>query len=126
LALYRALLAVRRDEPAMRAGGREALGVGAIDEATIAVARGVGGSSSPGQSLLFVVRLSGRGTGTADLTDFLFLHRLRADGPVVLTTEDRGFGSGEPPTLASSGADTIVDFPTSGAIIVRCSREGNV
>jgi maltooligosyltrehalose trehalohydrolase len=109
--LYRALLRVRRDEPALHApGGRFA--VEALDERSLALVR----TSASGDALLLVIRFSGAGALDVSACDAVGSgSRWR----LLLTTEDAGFASAPaPPVVDLGGSRVHVRFERPSAVIL--------
>jgi len=118
LELHRALLRLRREEPALRTpGGTD---VTAVDAATIALVR-----RAPGHPSLLVVVHVGRG-GTTDLRPWIAPQGLeRGVWTTVLTTEDPDFLAPDDRLVTAginvnpAGAAPRVTFSRAGAAILR-------
>jgi maltooligosyltrehalose trehalohydrolase len=115
LRLYRALLALRRQEPALRSNRREDFQAIALDDASLLLRR----SSPDGETLLIVVRL--RGPGVVSLENRPELGRLSWDRlELVLTTEDPPFAVDPmPPQIERSPGGPVVRFRRPGALVIR-------
>jgi hypothetical protein len=85
LALYRALLALRRAEPALRARGREHFAVAALGEGALALRR----TSPAGDALLLVASVAGAASVALDATAETRLDDGRRWAPVLDTEEAR-------------------------------------
>jgi hypothetical protein len=118
LALYRALLALRRDEPALRTADRAHFEVAALDDAAGAGALALRRSSAAGDCLLTVVSFG------ASLA-----HRLDADAATrapegarwarVLSTEEARFGGAE--ADVRDGTVDVVALGAPGAVVLRAA-----
>jgi maltooligosyltrehalose trehalohydrolase len=118
LALYRALLALRRDEPALRTTDRAHFEVAALDGAAGAGALALRRSSAAGDCLLTVVSFG------ASLA-----HRLDADAATrapegarwarVLSTEEARFGGAE--ADVRDGTVDVVALGAPGAVVLRAA-----
>jgi maltooligosyltrehalose trehalohydrolase len=115
--LYQALLALRREEPALHAGDRSRLEVSALDEGTIAMRR-----SSEHRSVLAVVRLTG--AGTVDLATAPGVTSREAPGWVALlhTEEERFAAEPHPPVILDSGPTPVIQFMRPSAVILTAQR----
>ncbi len=115
LRLYRALLRLRRDEPALQQATLGRFIAVALDDATLALRR----DAVDGPSILLVSRFHDSGNVTLDH------ERLRTteggDGwAVLLTTEDRPYTSdSDPPRLVCGGPVPEIDFARPSAIVLR-------
>jgi maltooligosyltrehalose trehalohydrolase len=111
--LYRALLHLRRDDPALTAGGR--FDVEAIDDAGLALTRW----SATGGVLLLVAWLGGSGT-----CELPALRHGEYEWDVVLSTEEPRFlvqpgEDGCAPRLARAGERPVLRFERPAAVILR-------
>jgi len=113
--LYRALLAIRRSEPALRGGSPlTPVRAVALDEDTLAMTR-----ECQGQVLQVVVRLQGEGVSELTARD-----GSRADGVssrwrVRLSSEDPAFAAaGRPPVLTTHGGGVQITFDRPSAVIL--------
>jgi maltooligosyltrehalose trehalohydrolase len=112
--LYRALLRLRRSEPALRDGRADGIGAQALDEGTLLLRR----EPERGAPLVAVVRLVGAGTvvlpGSA-------LRGAGADSwSVILSTEDEPFAPDPRPPRVELADDTLrVQFPRPATVILR-------
>jgi maltooligosyltrehalose trehalohydrolase len=115
LRLYQALLALRANEPALRAGAEGTAEAIAVDAETLLLRRDAPGAASVG----LVVRF--RGPGTVDLAPHLHAGReAGGDWDVVLTTEDPPFApDAAPPSIELSGPAPVVRFERAGAVVLR-------
>jgi maltooligosyltrehalose trehalohydrolase len=114
LALYRALIALRLDHPALTASGETAGDAEAFDDDTLLMRR-----AGAGDVFWVVARL--RGTGTIDLAPFLEA-RLEdgAEWEVVLTTEEPLFAADpRPPQIDQQPGGPVIRFERPGAVIFR-------
>ena len=114
LALYRALLALRRDEPAL-SGGTETLGTAVAPDGDTVVMR-----RSDGRATFWVVcRLKGAGSvdvGAAAVSMGSAHRRLR----VILDTEHAEFADGPVSIDVTAGGDgTVIRFQRPGAVILQ-------
>jgi maltooligosyltrehalose trehalohydrolase len=115
LALYRALLHLRRSEPALAAGG--AFDVAAAGPDAIVLER----RAASGETMRLVVRL--RGTGPVSPQPWRPADRRSWD--VVLTTEDQAFldpaerDRSRPPRLEPGSDGTVIVFARPSAILLR-------
>lgn len=111
LRLYRALLALRRTEPALRSNECGRFRARAIGEESLLLEH----EGAPGRSLAWVVRL--RGAGAISLAGWLGSADRRWE--VVLTTEDPGFTPDPmPPHVAHVGADLTITFARPSAVLL--------
>jgi maltooligosyltrehalose trehalohydrolase len=117
LALYRALLALRREHPALRSGARETWGVAAVSDGAVALRR-----SGAGADLLLVANL--RGTLDAGPeASALLMPPAGSEWRVLLCTEAEQFGGDERNAavlsvgrLAAGGPQAVVlESAASGA-----------
>jgi maltooligosyltrehalose trehalohydrolase len=122
LALHRALLHLRRDEPALRRP--DAFEVAALGDGTLALTRAI----DAGTALRIVVRLAG--AGAIDLGPLCGRGRADAAGALewtlLLTTGDppfRGAGEGAPPELRLDGPAPVLVCHGPAAVVARTSRE---
>ena len=117
LRLHRALLKLRRTEPALRsdrAGGIQAVAIG---EETLLLRREVEG----GPALAVVVRL--RGAGAVDLTGLLDV--VEREWEVILSTEDPSFAPDPvPPVVDLSGDRASIRFGRPSAVYLRATTGG--
>ena len=116
LALHRALLALRREEPALRAGTVARIEV--LDPATLLVRRDAldEAAASPRSALVAVIRL--RGAGTIQLAGVPALGDLSAArGEVVLNTEQPDFTAATLPIEIDAGR--AITFARPGAVVFR-------
>ncbi|WP_406695528.1 malto-oligosyltrehalose trehalohydrolase [Singulisphaera sp. Ch08] len=116
LRLYRALLRLRRQEPALRPSRRDNVHAIPLDNASLLLIRR---SSPDGETLLIVVRLRGAGEvrlehgATRGLTSWDNLE-------VALTTEDPPFADDPIPPILDWTRDTLsIQFRRPGALILR-------
>lgn len=112
LRLYGRLLELRREEPALRTGGRDLFEIEASGEDSLIVRRGC----RTGGAVLAVVRLRGAGRVNA--------------GPVtgsgwttILTTEDAAFAT-DPQPMQIPPDHSAVEFLRPGAVLFGLPREG--
>jgi maltooligosyltrehalose trehalohydrolase len=105
LRLYRELLRLRREEPALRSGCREGFEVAAASGALV-----LRRATAAGPALLVVVRLQGAGAV-----------ELRGAWEVVLTTEDAAF-TPDPRPVRTEGP--VLHFARPGAAILRAPGSG--
>jgi len=115
LRLYRALLALRRSESALRSNRSESHEAVALDDDSLMLMR----ESTEGERLLIVVRL--RGSGAVDLSGREEI--APGDGrrwELVLTTEDNPFAPDpSPPWLELGGSSLLIRFARPSAVILR-------
>jgi maltooligosyltrehalose trehalohydrolase len=112
--LYRALLGLRRAEPALRSNQCGSFMATAPDDATLLLRR----DADEGPSLWLVVRL--RGAGTVSLEGHLPTGG--RDWECVLTTEDPPFAPDPaPPRLDLSGAAVAIEFARPSAVLLRAA-----
>jgi maltooligosyltrehalose trehalohydrolase len=121
LALYRALLALRHSEPALRAA--QPFAVDALDEATILLAR-----HAPPVTLLVVARLAGAGTAALAPEALIGTTRPGRRRPgawqTLLHTEEPAYSPDPaPPEVAFTGEAGTVRFPRPSAIIFKRTDE---
>ena len=121
LRFYRAWLALRRNEPALRANSHEDNQAVALDQDTLLLRR----EGSSGDRLLIVARL--RGSGAVEL----------ARGPgvelpeggrweVVLTSEDPAFAPDPmPPHVDLTRRAPTIDFARPSTVVLRASFPGD-
>ena len=113
--LYRALLGLRRSEPALRANAAESHEAVALDDETLMLMR----ESPEGDRMLIVVRL--RGEGAVDLSGHEELginDWVRWE--LVLTTEDAPFAPDpSPPRVDLGGPAPSIRFARPSAVILR-------
>jgi maltooligosyltrehalose trehalohydrolase len=118
LRLHRALLALRRAEPALRSGRREDYEAAPLDDDTLLLLRNGPG----GDGLLVAARL--RGAGTVDLgrsPDLLPSDTSRWD--VILTTEDPPFAPDPAaPRVDRDGPAPVGRFARPSAVVLRMGR----
>jgi len=118
LSLYRALLALRRTEPALCSTRREDCAAVALDEETLLVRR----AARDGRGLALVARLCGSGTAELngpDLDGGSSGSRSAPAPQVLLTTEDAEFSADpSPPRLAIAGDALRIEFTRPAAVIL--------
>ncbi len=114
LALHRALLALRRDDPSMRDGSREAMEVERIDDALIAIRRRAPGS---GDALLFVIGLVAG--GRVALGERAITQAGAGRGWQLVVDSEAPEHGGRSPASLESGVLTI---PGPGAVVLRSSE----
>ncbi|MCW5977445.1 MAG: malto-oligosyltrehalose trehalohydrolase [Bryobacteraceae bacterium] len=112
LRLYRRLLQLRRDHPALQSRRREDLYVTAVDEGALAMCRQCGSSA-----LLVLVRTAGR--AEIDLSTLA----MADPGPgqtwtLLLSTEDPDF-TAQPAPVRLTGTPPVVAFERPGAVVFR-------
>ena len=113
--LHRALLHLRRDEPALRANEADRFEAIALGDDALALHR----TATEGPPLLAIVRL--RGSGAIDLSP------LAVEGPMdghrwepILTTEDPPFAPDPaPPEIALGGERPTIRFARPAAVLLR-------
>jgi maltooligosyltrehalose trehalohydrolase len=116
--LYRALLALRRDHPALEAGGSHR--ANPADEGTVVLRRTRGPDA-----MLCVVRLTGAGTVTID-ESAPWSGTSATPWISVLSTEDPAFSTDPmPPVMDWSGGRLVVTFARPGAVVLG-SHSGGV
>ncbi len=116
LRLYRALLQLRRTEPALRTTGVGSCRARALDEDTLLIRRHLEGSPS----LLAVIRF--RRGGSVVLTDEHPGGLQCCD--LLLTTEEPPFATeASPPTVGSEGTSLRIEFRGPGAVILRSTSQ---
>jgi maltooligosyltrehalose trehalohydrolase len=113
LALYRALLALRLDEPALGASEGTAGEAWAPDESSILIRR----SADESDGVIWIAARF-RGTGAVDFSTTPFKRDTLAD--VLLTTEDAMFAADPmPPQIDAQPDGPIVRFARPGAVILK-------
>ena len=112
LNLYRALIGLRRSEPALL-GGSALCRRRPLDEGTLALLR-----RGPDADILLVVRLAGHGRVTLNDPGWA------ATWETVLTTEDAAFSRDPSPPEIESGPPLRVRFARPAAVILRGVRAG--
>ena len=116
--LYRALLRLRRTEPALRAAGCGCCEAVALDADSLTLRR----DAESGPTLWILVRL--RGAGPASLEG-----HVRGESrhwEVVLTTEDAPFATDPSPLrIDLSGPAPLVRFERPGAVVLRAHAAGS-
>lgn len=120
LRLYRALLALRRHEPALRSNRRGDTHAIALDDASLALIRR-SSEDGGGVTLLIVVRL--RGAAEICLEDCAGMDIPAYDNlEVVLTTEDPAFAVDPCPVqVEPTRGDLRIRFQRPGAVVLRLS-----
>ncbi|MHC5538976.1 malto-oligosyltrehalose trehalohydrolase [Singulisphaera rosea] len=115
LRLYKALLKLRRNEPALRSDRRENFKALPLDDGTLLLLR----ADDRGGNLILIARL--RGAGVVDLQGNPDLHFLKGrPWEVVLTTEDPAFvADPHVPTIERDREMPRIRFDRASAIIVR-------
>ena len=117
LRLYRALLQLRRAEPALRAASRESFEAVDLDADSLALRRD---AETGLASLWLVVRF--KGPGTASLAGQPSALGRRWE--LVLTTEDPPFSpDASPPDIDLAGPAPVVRFTRPGAVLLRAHAE---
>jgi maltooligosyltrehalose trehalohydrolase len=121
LRLHRALLALRRAEPALRANLADHHEAIPLDDDTLLLVR----RAPESETMLILVRL--RGSGRVDLgrlTDLRLPEGHRWE--VALTTEDPAFAPDpSPPILDLDGPGISVEFARPSAIVLKAARSGS-
>jgi maltooligosyltrehalose trehalohydrolase len=117
-ALYHALLALRRTEPAFQRGAEASSTAVALDEGTVAVRRSTGDATA-----VVVARLTGSGRVALDGGS----RPLAADGTVrwtmLLDTEDAAFAADpRPPAVSLNAPHPSIVFARPSAVILKGSR----
>jgi len=120
LALYRELLALRRDEPALRARGRDTAAAAAVGEKGVALRR----TDGRGNALLLV---AGLGPGrlrvdTASREETRPPEGARWD--LVLATEEARFGGERVGELAAVSPGGVLELEGPGAVLLRAVPAG--
>jgi maltooligosyltrehalose trehalohydrolase len=114
LALYQALLALRKNEPALR--NRESWEARAWDDDTLVVRH----QGKDGSVLILVVRLRGAGVFQSYGHAESRLFAGRDDWQVLLHTEERRFAlQAKPLTVQHRQAEVEIDFPGPAAVVLR-------
>ncbi len=111
--LHRALLALRRATPALRAAGDAGPEAVALDAGTVALRR----AGDDGSAVVAVVRLVG--AGAVDVPASLLRGAAPAAWRALLTTEDDAFAPDpQPPAQAVAGGGLRLEFARPGAVIL--------
>ena len=114
LALYRELLRLRRDEPALRPAGRDGFDVAALGDRALALKRWAGG-----EMVLVVASF-----GDALQLDLGARPETRAPAggrwTTLLDSEDPRYGGDGPARLTTDGA--ALELRTAGAVLLKASR----
>ena len=116
LELHRALLALRRDDPALKNPSRAGFRVAALGERTLAMRR----SAESGEMILAVIHFGDAvalDLGAGDITR----SEARAQWQPVLWTEDERFGGTGRGELAGPGGTTL-RMSGPGAVVLRTAR----
>ena len=116
LALYRALLALRRGEPALAPHGRAHFAVAALGDGALALRRTAPG----GEALLLALSVAGRLT----LTPGAAPETRAPSGTIwrpVLATEETRFGGAGVALPAAVGDDTPLVLAGAGAVVLRAT-----
>ncbi len=108
--LYQALLAWRRDEPALRDPRRDRFHVAALDDATLALRRDAG----DGSALLLAVRLVGAGACVVPPT----LAAAPRAWSLLATTEEARFASDPAPPTIALGPPLHIEFVRPSAVLL--------
>ncbi|SIO60301.1 maltooligosyl trehalose hydrolase [Singulisphaera sp. GP187] len=125
LNLYRALLALRRRDPALCSNQRDDVQAIALDDASLLLLRR---SSRDGATLLIVVRLRGAGAVRLENAPALGLPSWWDRLELVLTTEDPSFAVDPLPVeIDRSQGVPLIRFRRAGAVVLRIQPpRGNV
>ncbi|HEX8198924.1 MAG TPA: malto-oligosyltrehalose trehalohydrolase [Isosphaeraceae bacterium] len=116
--LYRALLGLRRAEPALRSNQCGSVSAVALDDSTLLLRR----DADAGPSLWLVVRL--KGAGSVNLGGHLPVEGRGWE--CVLTTEDPEFAPDPaPPRIGLRGPVVAIDFARPSAVLLRATPAGN-
>jgi maltooligosyltrehalose trehalohydrolase len=114
LALYRELLRMRREEPALRRRDRDSFAVAALDGCALALRR----EGPAGEALLLVCSFGGGTDAALDARDETRPPAGRR-WEMVLSTEEGRFGGGAEGEVASLDADGRLRIAGPGAVVLR-------
>jgi maltooligosyltrehalose trehalohydrolase len=109
--LYQMLLALRRDESALRDPRRDRFDVAALDDGTLALRR----DAADGGALLVVVRLVGSGVSAVPEG----LAGVGRDWSVLATTEEARFAADPAPPRVETGPPLRIEFTRPSAVLLR-------
>ena len=120
LSLHRALLTLRRDDPALRSADRDTWRVEALGERSLALRRTAG--AGEGSDVLVVVSLEDR-LRLALRDHAIARSREGARWQLYLSTEEGRFAGGDGVHLLDVDGGTL-EMSTPGAAVLRAAREG--